>query len=717
MLTREAKSFCRTCIAQCGVVLTVDANDKIVAARADRDHRVSKGYACFKGLQAVGNHYGPSRLLQSLKRRPDRGFDTIPAEQAFDEIAARLSEIRARHGAESIALFRGTAGFHNSTAFGIHGSFLEALGSRSLFTTLSIDQSAKAIAACRMGYWDAGRPHIDQSDVALFFGSNPLISHSAGGFLVSDPVRRLKNAVARGLKLIVVDPRETETARFAALHLQPYPGEDASIAAGLLHIILREAWHDEEFCNRHVAGLGALREAVAPFTPDMVARRAGVSADKLLGAARLFAHQHTRGGVVTGTGPNMSPRSNLAEHLIQCIGVVCGRFRRAGDSVHNADPMSPQRDWFAEVVPPSAPWEAFPPSRIRGIGSLFGEKLTGTLAEEITTPGPGQIRALIVNGANIANSVPGKPDIIAALRSLDLLVVIDPHLTPTAELADYVIAPKLQFERADLPITLGMSLHADAWTQFTPAIATPPQGSDVVDDWYAFWSLSKRLGLPLRYAGTPIDMAHPPTTELLLSLGLAGTAVSLQDLMQRPDHLVVQPLPDQIVQPAREGATARLCLDPKGVLEELADIVAEPSPGDAAAPYPLRLIARRMRDVNGSIGMHTAEIRSRNPWNPLHMNPADMQRHGIAPGGLVHVHSPDGRVTAVAQADGTLRQGVVSLSHSWGGLENNPADTRIRGSSTNVLIRTTHDYEALNAMPRMSAIPVRISAADIAEFA
>jgi len=135
-------------------------------------------------------------------------------------------------------------------------------------------------------------------------------------------------------------------------------------------------------------------------------------------------------------------------------------------------------------------------------------------------------------------------------------------------------------------------------------------------------------------------------------------------------------------------------------------------PGDIAAPYPLRLIARRMRDVNGSIGMHTAEIRNRNPWNPLHMNPADMQRHGIVQGALVNVHSPDGQVTAVAQADGTLRQGVVSMSHSWGGLENDPADTRKSGSSTNVLIRTTHDYEALNAMPRMSAIPVRVSAAN-----
>jgi anaerobic selenocysteine-containing dehydrogenase len=308
----------------------------------------------------------------------------------------------------------------------------------------------------------------------MLFGCNPLVSHPTGGFLVSDPVKRVRAAVARRLKIIVVDPRKTETAHFAALHLQPYPGEDVSIAAGLLRIILSENWHDGEFCADHVSGLDALIAAIAPFTPDMVAARSGVPASLLRQAAEMFARE--RGGVVTGTGANMAARSNLAEHLIECIRIVCGRFKRAGDLMPNANPLSPQRDWYGEVVPPFHPWDMSPPSRIRGVGNIFGEKLTGTLVEEIMTPGPGQIRALIVNGANIANFVPGKQDMLAALRSLDLLVVIDPFLTPTAQLADYVIAPRMQFKRADLAITLGMQLHADSWAQFTPAIVPPPPG-------------------------------------------------------------------------------------------------------------------------------------------------------------------------------------------------------------------------------------------------
>lgn len=693
----ERQSFCRTCIAQCGVVVTVGDDGRIASLRADRSHPVSHGYACFKGLAAADTHNAPDRLLHAQRRRPDGGFERIPVEQALDEIAARLAVIRDRDGPDAIGLFRGTAGFHNSTAFGIHGSFLAALGSRSLFTTLTIDQSAKAISACRIGSWHAGRDHVDASDVALLFGSNPLVSHSAGGYLVSDPVKRLKQAIARGLTLIVVDPRLTETARFATLHLQPVPGEDATVAAGLLRIILSEGWHDAPFCERHVAGLEALRRAVEPFTPEHVQARAAIAPEPLRQAAMLFARDGRRGNVVSGTGPNMAARSNLAEHLIQAIGIVCGRFKRAGDLMPNADPLSPQRDWFAEVVPASAPWDAEPPSRIRGVGRLFGEKLTGTLAEEITTPGPGRIRALLVDGANIANSVPGRDAMMAALGQLELLVVIDPYQTPTARLADYVFAPRMQFERPDLPLTLGFPLHADAWAQYTPAIVEPPEGSELVDDWYVFWSLAKRLGLGLRYGRTELDMDQAPQTETLLACGLEGSAVSLDALKARPGQVVVQPAGPQIVQPARPGASARLQLDPPGVLGELEELALVPDP---SADYPYRLISRRMRDVNGSIGIQAASVRARNPYNPLHLHPADMARCGIARGETVQIDSSDGRTIGIAEPDPTLREGVVSMSHNW--------SDETGGGSTNALIHPRHVFEALNAMPRMSAIPVRL---------
>ena len=549
----EAKSFCRLCIAACGVVLTID-RERIVGIRADREHPISRGYACFKGLQAADAHHGTSRQLHTLRRGADGTRTRIGTEQALDEVAARLKTVIDRDGPNAVALFRGTAAFHNSTAFRMHGEFLRALGSSSLYTTLTIDQSAKYVAAGRLGMWQAGQVHIDDAEALLVFGCNPLVSHSAGGMLVSDPVKRLKQARARGLKLIVVDPRLSETARHADLFLQPIPGTDAVIAAGLLRLILSDGRHDAAFCVQHVAGLNALCEAVEPFTPEVVAARAGLDADALRAAAAMFATASRRGAVITGTGTEMQPRSNLAEHLIQCLDVVCGHFKRAGEVMRNHDPLQPPTTWFADVVAPTRPWDKVPAGRIRGVGHLYGEKLSATLADEILTPGPGQIKALIVDGANIASSVPDQARMLEALHSLELLVVIDPHLTPTAEQAHVLFSPTLQYERDDLPLTLGKPLYPDAWTQYAAAAIAPPAGSDVIDDWRVFHGLARRLGLALQYGGRPLDLDTLPTTQELLARGLRGSTVTLEQIRQQPDGVWDRLGEPTIVQPARPEA-------------------------------------------------------------------------------------------------------------------------------------------------------------------
>ena len=700
----EAKSFCRLCIAACGVVLTID-RERIVGIRADREHPISRGYACFKGLQAADAHHGTSRQLHTLRRGADGTRTRIGTEQALDEVAARLKTVIDRDGPNAVALFRGTAAFHNSTAFRMHGEFLRALGSSSLYTTLTIDQSAKYVAAGRLGMWQAGQVHIDDAEALLVFGCNPLVSHSAGGMLVSDPVKRLKQARARGLKLIVVDPRLSETARHADLFLQPIPGTDAVIAAGLLRLILSDGRHDAAFCVQHVAGLNALCEVVEPFTPEVVAARAGLDADALRAAAAMFATASRRGAVITGTGTDMQPRSNLAEHLIQCLDVVCGHFKRAGEVMRNHDPLQPPTTWFADVVAPTRPWDKVPAGRIRGVGHLYGEKLSATLADEILTPGPGQIKALIVDGANIASSVPDQARMLEALHSLELLVVIDPHLTPTAEQAHVLFSPTLQYERDDLPLTLGKPLYPDAWTQYAAAAIAPPAGSDVIDDWRVFHGLARRLGLALQYGGRPLDLDTLPTTQELLARGLRGSTVTLEQIRQQPDGVWDRRGEPTIVQPARPEA-GRFDVAPPDVAGELAELAAEPQAA-IGIEAPMQLIVRRMRDVNGSMGLHSAAIRRRNPTNPLHMNPADLARLGLRAGQRVRLKAQHGVIVGIVQADPTLREGVVSMSHNWGRADNDAADAQ-HGASTNRLVNSRRLVEAINAMPRMSAIPVAV---------
>ncbi|TGD70179.1 nitrate reductase, partial [Mangrovimicrobium sediminis] len=180
----------------------------------------------------------------------------------------------------------------------------------------------------RLGTWEAGRHAFEDADVWRFAGSNPLGSVDSWHTPVQTPTKRLRGARERGMKIIVIDPRECEMAKFADIHLQIYPGEDAAVAAGLLHVILANDWHDAEFCAEHVKDLDALRTALAPFTPDVVAARAGIAPEDLIAAAQLFAKEARRGSVNTGTGVNMASFPNLAEHLYECLGIVCGRAAR-----------------------------------------------------------------------------------------------------------------------------------------------------------------------------------------------------------------------------------------------------------------------------------------------------------------------------------------------------------------------------------------------------
>ena len=231
---REVRSFCRFCMVFCGTKVTLDEHDHIVSVRGDHDDPMNQGYSCIKGIEAAAAYYAPDRLLHPLKRQPDGSFARIALEQALDEIAARMREIVADDGPEAVGVFRGAGAMLNASAMGMAPAFLGALGSHKNFTTLTIDQSAHMIAAGRIGMWAAPRHPLHDSDVRMMFGTNPLVALTATDFDMSNPTKAMKRARARGMKLIVIDPRRTETARYADVFLQPYPGEDTTSAAGVI---------------------------------------------------------------------------------------------------------------------------------------------------------------------------------------------------------------------------------------------------------------------------------------------------------------------------------------------------------------------------------------------------------------------------------------------------------------------------------------------------
>jgi len=691
------------------MVLRIDEAGRIAAAHGDKDHPLTRGYACIKGLQAPEAHHGPQRLLRPQKRLEDGRFVEIPLEQALDEIAVRLGAIIERDGPEALATFRGTINVFSAVSSQMLADWLKAFGSTGFYSTMTIDQSAKWVTVERLGYWGGGRQTLDDADVMMLIGCNPLVS-VAGAGLASNPTLSIKAAKARGLKLIVIDPRRTETALYADLYLQPRPGEDPTLAAGLLRLILTQGFEDRAFCERYVEGLEDLRRAVEPFTPEYVEARAGVPAADLRAAAEMFAGQPRRGIANAGTGVTMAPRSNLSDHLYDCLNVVCGRFLRPGEIIPNPGAMSPAYPRRAEVYPPQRAWEQGPRSRIGGYGMLFGEKMTGVLADEILTPGPGQVRALFVDGGNPVSAIPDQRKVVRAFRDLELLVAIEPYMTTTARLAHYILPPKLFYEHADLaPPTYETSLFSRPIAAYTPAVIEPPSDAEVIEDWEALWAIASRLGRTITFAGEPLDMTRPPTSDQLHALVLRQARVPFETTREHAGKLL--DLPPVVVEPPGPDSVGRFCVAPADVQAELAAVAEEGAAGAARGSYDFRLTSRRLREVSNSMYHDFPAVRRRLTYNAAHMNPQDLAALGLSAGERVFVVSEHGRIPAIVEPEDGLRPGVVSMAHSWGGLPDDPEPYEEVGAFTGLLISTDRDLDPINAMPLQSAIPVRIERA------
>ena len=483
--------------------------------------------------------------------------------------------------------------------------------------------------------------------------------------------------------------------------------------AGIIRLVLANGWEDKDFCASHIGAqrMADLRAAVEPFGEDLVARRAGLAAGELLAAARMFARDARKGSAYCGTGPCMAPFGNTTQHLVDCLTFICGRVKRAGDRALT-DMIGPLYPLHAEVVSGPRSYEALPPSRIRGAGAVGGEKLTSTLAEEILTPGPGQIRALFVVGANPVVGIPNQKLVIEAFQSLDLLVTIDPFLTETARLSHYVLAPTMMYERADLPLSLaGYPLYPENWAQYTAAAVEPPKGSDVMEETLMMWEIARRLGLSIFYDGKEhLGTDEPPSRQQLLEIRLRGSRFTLDELKALEAGVVVD-APDLVIREARPGADARLDVMPADVAAELADFLASGADhmaagADGSPHFSHLLSSRRLREVFCSSGRHLSAVRKRRPYNPAFLSAEDMHAMNLQNGDRVRISSEFGSIDAFAETDVGLRRGVVSLAHGFGGL---PQDDPDNGACVNLLIDTRNHVEPINAMPRMSGIPVNIA--------
>lgn len=724
--TGSFASYCRFCHSCCPI--TVDVEDGVATrVRGDVANRFFAGYTCTKGRQLPQQHAHPDRLLHSLKRMPDGTFVEIDVQKAMDEIADGLREILDEHGPLAVANYGGTYGQVHPATGPMQVAFMDAISSPRRFTAQTIDQPGKAIAKGLLGMWLAPAQGFDDADVGLIIGANPLVAIS-GGLPNANPKRWLHHARKRGFRLLVIDPRRTETAAQADLHLQPRPGVDIAILACLLRTILEEDRHDKSFVAEETEGVDRLRSAVAPFTPESVGALADVDSAQIVEIARAFA-AGPRGVATAGTGPNMSSaRGTLLEYLVLCLNTVCGRWLRSGEAVWNpgtlVDPFPAQ----AMAFPPMPSYGYGHALRVRGLADTHAGPSTAAVPDEILLDGPEQIRALLSCGGNPVTAWPDQHRVVEAMDHLELLVQVDPWLSATAKRAHYVIAPKLSLEMPAMTSLFDM-LPAYApgfgWNQphaqYTPAVVHAPAGSDVIAEWELFFGLAQRLDLDLSIraidmngpAGEafPLDMSRQPDDDELFELLTRKARIPLEEVKRHP-HGAVFPS-DAVVAPKDDGWESRLDLGNEQMMLDLAEVARERT-GDRSSwaddEHSFRLISRRVKSRYNSGGHTLTGLIEQDATNPAHLHPDDLSQLGLAEGDRVVLATPHARIEAPVAADERLRRGLVSMTHAFGDAPEHDgfAGPASAGAPTNRLGSVTDAFDPYSGQPVMSNIPVRI---------
>jgi anaerobic selenocysteine-containing dehydrogenase len=721
-------SFCRFCHSACGILVDVDEG-RPVRVRGDRENPAYRGFCCIKGQQLPDQWAHPDRLLQTHKRMPDGSHQPVPLAEAVEDIAERLSEILVTSGPRSVALYTGTYSIANPATMPVALAFMDALGSSMHFTSNSIDQPGKAVSQALHGSWLAPSPPFEKRDVVLLIGTNP-VATMAGGLPLANPGRELTDTLARGTRFIVIDPRRTDVAQRAHLHLQSRPGEDIAIVAAMLNVILREELFDAEFVRENVSGLAALRASVAPFDPDRVARRADIEVADLIEAARLFAGARGRGLATAGTGPNFNGRGTLFEYLVLALNTVCGQWSRAGDPVTQPGTLNPRFPAIAQAAPPRPGYGYGQRLRVRDLANCDGGLQAAALAEEILLEGEGQVRALLSVGGNPASAIPDQALNVRAFEQLDLLVHVDIKLSTTASLADYVIAPKLPLEMPGMTATQEMITfyaagmgYSDAYAMYTPPIVEPPEDSEVVDEWAFFYALAQRMKLPLEIPPSPLasaesggavllDMERTPTNDELFEILTRDARIPLAEVKRHRHGAFFR---DESLRVAERevGWEGRLEVGNPEMLSDLGDVAGEMDEQAELNGYPYRLVCRRMIHTFNSSGQELEKLRSKWAYNPAFMHPQDLEEEGLGTGDLVEIASRSGRMLGIVESDETLRRGLVSMVHVFGHLPG-MQDKQVRewGTNANRLLQVDQGVDRYTGQPRMSNVPVRVSAAE-----
>ncbi|WP_416562669.1 molybdopterin oxidoreductase family protein [Nocardia testacea] len=697
---------CTLCEAHCGILVTVE-DTKVTKVEGNPDDVLSKGCICPKATAMAGLHEDPDRLRTPVRRVGD-AFEPIGWDEAFREIGSRLRRVRREHGPHSVGMYLGNPAAHNSAimyAFALR----MALMTRNFYTASSIDQFPQEFVAWQMYGSNFLMPiaDIDRTDRMVIIGANPAVSN--GSVTTMPGARnRIKDVRARGGKVVVIDPRRTETARLADEHVSVLPGGDPYLLLAILHVLITEDLCDRTAVGTQCTGLDELRELVAGFTPEDAAPYAGVDAETIRRLAR--EHAAAKSAVMYARiGVCQTLTGTVTHWLVNTINAITGNLDSPGGQMY-ATPAVDLLPLARRVSPSYGAWT----DRSGKYKSFRFELPVAALASEILDDGPDRIRAMITYAGNPVLSTPQRGQLDKALGSLDFYVAVDMYITETTRHADIILPPLSPLEREDLDILLTMfSVHNNI--RFNARAVAPEQ--EGLEDWEIMARLTTEiLPLPLRsLTGRALNAVFARFSPLRAAA--LGIAVGPHGVLRRGRKGVTV----RKVRAARGGidlgplrprlhsliATAdrRVQLAPPQFVTEARRLLDEARAGgaDRDLGFDLRLIGRRhLRSNNSWLHNVPSMVKGRDRCTAL-MHPQDATARGLADGGKVTVSSPIGSIVVPVEISDEIRPGTVAIPHGWGHGEPGVGWTvaaAVPGANVNLL----HDPEQVDRISGNAAV-------------
>jgi anaerobic selenocysteine-containing dehydrogenase len=734
---------CPFCEATCGLEIETEGRE-VVSVRGDADDVFSHGFICPKAYGVKQLHEDPDRLTTPLIRR-DGVLVEASWDEAFEEIDRRLTPLIAEHGKNAVAVYLGNPNAHNLSAL-IHGpAWLRVLGSQNVYSASTVDQMPKQMSAGLMfgTMLSVPVPDVDRCDHLVLLGANPLVSN--GSLLTAPDMRgRLRGIRERGGRVVVVDPRRTRTAEEADEHHFIQPGTDALLLAAMACTIVEEGLEAPGTLTEHLNGLDEVRTLVRDFTPEAVAGACGIEAGEIRRMARELAAAE-RGAVYARIGTCTQEFGTHASWLVDVLNVLTGNLDREGGAMFTrAAAGQKNSSWGGAGRPPSfGRWT----SRVRGLPELFGELPVSVLAEEIDTPGEGQVRALFTVAGNPLLSTPNSGRLEQAVQGLDLMVSVDIYVNETTRHADVILPAPEPLEKAHYDLAL-YQLATRNVANYSPAVLEREGPAE--------WEVFMRLAGVIAGQGPSADVAlfddMVVQTLIQREVGNEASPIAGRDPAELLEALEPRRGPERVLDfmlrsgPYGDGFGA----DPAGLsvdlLEQnphgidlgpleprLPDVLRTASGKIELAPEPIvadldRLRAAMARERNGGMVLiGRRQLRSNNSWMhnlpalvkgkescTLHIHPDDAERLGLADGETARVSSAAGSLEAPVETTEDIMPGVISIPHGWGhgadGVRMGVASTHA-GVNSNVLADESM-VEPLSGNAVLNGIPVEVSASD-----